>query len=96
MITREQVRHIAKLARIELSEKELRKFQRELSSILDYFDILKKAKTGKAEPTFHIEKKIKIMREDMADSEDPKVVDKIIESAPDKKERYFKVKAILR
>jgi len=95
MITKEQVRHIAKLARIELSEKELKKFQRELSSILDYFDILKKIDTEKVEPTFHIEKKIKVMREDIADSEDSKVVDKIIEAAPDKKEKYFKVKAIL-
>ena len=43
MISKEEVEHIAKLARLELTGKEVEKMQKDLSDILDYFDLLKKA-----------------------------------------------------
>ena len=43
MISKEEVEHIAKLARLELSDKETEKMQKDLSAILDYFNLLKKA-----------------------------------------------------
>ena len=43
MISKDEVIHIAKLARLQLSEPEIEKMQKDLSSILDYFDVLKKA-----------------------------------------------------
>ena len=43
MISKEEVEHIAKLARLELTGKEVEKMQKDLSAILDYFDLLKKA-----------------------------------------------------
>ncbi|MDP2664107.1 MAG: Asp-tRNA(Asn)/Glu-tRNA(Gln) amidotransferase subunit GatC, partial [bacterium] len=42
MISKEEVKHIAKLARLGLSDKEIGKFQKDLSSILDYVEKLKK------------------------------------------------------
>lgn len=39
-LTKEQVRHIAKLARLEISEAEVEKFTKELTSILGYIDML--------------------------------------------------------
>lgn len=51
MISKDEVIHIAKLARLQLTEKEITKMQKDLSAILDYFDLLKKApklKTQKA------------------------------------------------
>lgn len=53
MISKEQVQHIAKLARIKLSEKEAEKFQKDLSEILDYFEVLKSADTSRVEPMTH-------------------------------------------
>ena len=47
MISKEQVEHIAKLARIELREKEKEKFTNELSSILGYVEKLNKVDTAK-------------------------------------------------
>jgi len=41
MISKEEVKHIAKLARLGLTEKEVGKYQKELSSILDYIEKLK-------------------------------------------------------
>ncbi len=50
MISKKEVQHIAKLARLGLTEKEIEKFQRELSSILNYIEKLKEVDISKAEP----------------------------------------------
>ncbi len=44
-LTKDEVRHIAKLARLNLSEEEVEKFTKELSSILDYVDQLQEVDT---------------------------------------------------
>ena len=43
MISKEEVQHIAKLARLELTPQEIEKMQKDLSAIFDYFELLKKA-----------------------------------------------------
>ncbi|PIP29285.1 Asp-tRNA(Asn)/Glu-tRNA(Gln) amidotransferase GatCAB subunit C [Candidatus Kuenenbacteria bacterium CG23_combo_of_CG06-09_8_20_14_all_36_9] len=45
MLTKEEVKHIADLARIELSEKETEKYQAQLGKILDYMEKLKQVNT---------------------------------------------------
>lgn len=52
-ITREVVRHIAELVRIELTESEELLFTNQLSAILDYMDKLKELDTATITPTFH-------------------------------------------
>ena len=98
MINKQDVQNIAKLARLGLSEKEIEKFQKDLSSILDYIETLKQVNVSGVEATFHASEdylnKKNIMREDQAESESEQVVDKLIEAAPDKKERHIKVKAV--
>lgn len=99
MITKKQVNHIAKLSRIKLSERELKKFQKEFSAILDFFGLLKKVNTSKILASFHplehyLGKKTEILREDIPEPEDPKVKEKLIESAPSKEGRHIKVKAV--
>ncbi|MDD5103822.1 MAG: Asp-tRNA(Asn)/Glu-tRNA(Gln) amidotransferase subunit GatC [Candidatus Peribacteraceae bacterium] len=49
-----QVRHIAKLARLTLSDKEVSKFSRELTQILDYIGKLKEVDTKGVEPMTQI------------------------------------------
>jgi len=46
MITKEEVQHIAKLARLGLSESEIKKYQAQLGDILNYVDQLQKVDTG--------------------------------------------------
>lgn len=53
-LTPDQVRHIAKLARLELSDAEVEKFARELSSILGYVETLQKIDTKGVEATANI------------------------------------------
>ena len=98
MISKEEVGHIAKLARLELTDVEITKMQKDLSAILDYFNLLKKAPqngstaaiAGQA-PKFGNEQ----LRKDEAIPQKREVVEKIIASAPDKKDDYTKVKNIL-
>jgi aspartyl-tRNA(Asn)/glutamyl-tRNA(Gln) amidotransferase subunit C len=49
-LTADQVRHIAKLARLTLSDDEVKKFTKELTAILDYVDVLQKVDTNGVEP----------------------------------------------
>lgn len=53
-LTKDQVRHIAKLARLGLSEKELEKFSLQLTDILQYVEILNEVNTEGVEPTSQV------------------------------------------
>ena len=53
-ITREQVRHIALLARLELSDAEEEAFTEQLDHILSHFETLQQLDTSEVEPTAHI------------------------------------------
>lgn len=94
MISKQEVEHIANLSRLDLTEKEIEKMQKDLSAILDYFDLLKSAsvtprrdygETGKAD----------VFREDKVEEQKREVAEKIIAAFPNKKDDYIKVKAIL-
>ena len=97
MISKEEVEHIAKLARLELTEKETEKMQKDLSAILDYFNILKKAKVAK-KTSSKVLKNIgieKVTRKDEVLPKSSSLANNLIGIAPDKKDGYIKVKAIL-
>jgi len=66
MISKEEVKHIANLARIGATEAELEKFQNDLSSVLAYVDKLKKLNLAGVEPTSHPLKIENVMRKDEA------------------------------
>jgi len=94
MITKKEVQHIAKLARLGLLEKELGKFQKELSSILDFVKKLQGADTSKVEPVSHITGAKNVMRNDTGRKIDIERVKKILKEVPETKEGYVKVKAV--
>lgn len=96
MISKQEVQHIAKLARIGLTQTEIEKFQKELSSILDYFEKLKEINVSKVKPMSYSVLLENVMREDQ---KKPKNKDKkpkrLLEMAPETKNGYLKVKSIL-
>ena len=94
MISKEEVIHIAKLARLELTEQEIEKMQKDLSGILDYVDLLKKAKTKKSKTTNRAGV-FNVLRKDETTDKNPNTANRLIESAPDKKDGYIKVKQVL-
>ena len=93
MISKEEVEHIAKLARLELSEAEVKKMQKDLTSILDYFNLLKNVPEIKVRPAFA--KGSGVARKDEVIPRGAGVAEKIVAGAPDKKDGYIKVKTIL-
>ncbi len=95
MISEEEVKHIAKLARLGLTQAELKKMQNELSSILDYMEKLKELDISKIEPTSHSVKIENVMREDQSKEKKLEIRKKLIEMAPEKKEGYLKTKSVL-
>lgn len=95
MISKQEVQHIAKLARLGLTGKEVEKYQRELSSILDYVEKLKEVDVANIEPTSHHLKVENVTRKDEARSTKPEVRRKMMGLAPETKDGYLKVKTIL-
>jgi len=96
MISKEQTKHIAKLARIELNKKEIEKYQGELSKILDYIEKLKEVNVEGIQPMSHPVEIKNVMREDKRKQEEEgKMGEKLLEMMPDKKNRYLKTKGIL-
>jgi len=53
-ISEEEVKHLAELARLNLSENEVKKYSKELSSILDYVSLLEEVDTKDVKPTFQV------------------------------------------
>lgn len=64
MITKEEVEKIAKLARIEIGDDQVEKYQTELSAILDFVGKLSEVKTGGAEPIRQITGLESVFRKD--------------------------------
>ena len=95
MIKKKEVKHIAKLTRISLSQKEIEKLQRELSLILDYIEKLKEVDISKVEPTIYSLKIENIMREDKINEKLKIKNEKLLELAPETKKGYLKVKKII-
>jgi len=96
MLSQNEVKHIAKLARLGLTEKEVEKFQKELSQILDYIEKLKEVDISNVEPTSHPIKLTNVMREDKESSKLKIQNSKLINLAPETKNGYLKVKSILK
>ncbi len=98
MISKEEVQHIAKLARLGLTEKEIEKFQKDLSSILDYIEKLKKVDVSGVKPTSHSVLVENIVRNDemRLNGASQKEAEKLLDLAPETKDSYLKVKSILK
>jgi aspartyl-tRNA(Asn)/glutamyl-tRNA(Gln) amidotransferase subunit C len=95
MISEDQVKHIAKLARLGLTELEIKKFQKELSLILDYIEKLKEVDISKSGFFEHALDTKDEMRQDQSNEKTKVDNKKLIDQAPQEKAGYVKVKQIL-
>lgn len=93
MIDLEQVRKVALLARLELSEEEEKQFTEQLSGILDYVQQLNELSTDNIEPTTRAIELSNITRQDALEPFDDR--ESILEIAPDREDDFFKVPKIL-
>lgn len=63
-LSREDILHIAELSRLELSESEVKQYQAELGSILDYVNMLSEVDTKQVEPTAQVSGLMDVFRDD--------------------------------
>jgi aspartyl/glutamyl-tRNA(Asn/Gln) amidotransferase C subunit len=92
-ITIEQVRHVARLARLELSQAEEQTLQSDLSSMLSYVDKLNQLNTDEVEPTAQVGESGTPMRDDEATNR-PAPQD-MLANAPSRSRNFFKVPRII-
>lgn len=92
-ITKETVKYVAHLARIELKPKELEKLSGQLKEILDFIDELKKVDIKDISPTSHILPINNVLRKD---SLKPSLsIEKALENAPQKEGNFFGVPKVI-
>ena len=92
-ISKEEVKQIAKLAAIEVSDGELIEFTQDLDSILGYIEILNEANIENVEPTSHVHGINNAFRDDI--SKEPLTSESIIEQAPSSSGTSFRVPRII-
>jgi len=88
------VNHIAKLARLGLTEKEKKKFEKDLRNILEFVEKLKEVDTKNTEPTAQITGRQNITRPDEVKKTEEQQRKQILKNAPETKDGYIKVKAV--
>ncbi len=92
-LTREEVLHIAKLARLGLTEEDVTKFQEQLSEILDHFSTLRALDTEGVPPTSHPLPLENVMRSD--DTAPSLPLNDVLANAPVADGDSFRVRAVL-
>ena len=92
-ISREQVEHVARLARLGLSEDETERFQQQLSQILDTMRALDALDTAAIPPTAQVIPLQTVMRDDEVRPSLP--VEAVLRNAPRREGDFFKVPPVL-
>ncbi|MEK7370636.1 MAG: asparaginyl/glutamyl-tRNA amidotransferase subunit C [Candidatus Rokubacteria bacterium GWC2_70_24] len=92
-ISLSQVEHVARLARLELSEADKERMRRELDGILSYIDTLRALQTDGVEPTSHAVPLTNVMREDEPRPSVPQT--DMLANAPDPSGEFFRVPRII-
>ena len=95
MITIQEVKHIAELARLGLSDKEQEKLRNEIGSILEMVDKLKQADVSNVEISSYSDLTQNTMRQDQVKKQEQETVDALVSALPDKQGRHAKVKSVL-
>jgi aspartyl-tRNA(Asn)/glutamyl-tRNA(Gln) amidotransferase subunit C len=91
-ITREQVVHVAKLARLELTEEELERMQDQLSAILEAVGKVAELDLAETEPTAHPLDLVNVLAEDEPRPCLPR--EEALANAPDPEDGFFGVPAV--
>ena len=92
-ITKEEILHVAHLARLELDDAAIDKFADQIGNILEYVDQLKSAETDGIEPTSHAISLTNAFREDAP--REHLHTDKVLANAPQSEDGSFMVPKVI-
>lgn len=93
-LTDEDIHHIAKLARLPLTDEEIGKFREQLSSILGYMQKLNEVDTENVEPTFHASGNITNRFQELKTGEQTLPKREVLKNAKEKNEDYIITKGV--
>ena len=94
-LTKANVLHVAKLAKIEITDKEVEKYSEQLSRVIDYFSMLSEVNTENIEPTSQTTGLENVTRSDIVKTENSLTQDAAVSGTDNIYNGYFKVKAVL-
>ena len=92
-ISRSEVKHVARLARLRLPDSEAESYQKDLNAILEYVETLKELNTEKVHPMSHVLKLKNVWREDK--QKKSRKTESLLSNAPMKERDYYRVPKIL-
>lgn len=92
-LTVEEVRHIAELAKLALTQAEVELYREQLSAILDYAAQVQAVDTSAIPPTATVLPLSNVLRADAVEPSLPR--EDVLANAPDATEGYFRVRAVL-
>lgn len=94
-LDKKQIEHIAKLARLDLTDEELKKYGSQLSDVLNYVEQLREVNTDGVEPTAQVTGLADVFREDIIRKWDAGEREAALGQAPELEDGQVKVKRIL-
>ena len=93
MISAEEVQHVARLARLHLTDEEAERMREQLDAILAYIDKLRELDVEGVEPTAHAVPLVNVMRDDALAPCLPQ--EQALANAPDRADEFFRVPRII-
>lgn len=93
-LTKDQIEQIATLARLELSDAEKEMYAGQLSTVLEYIDMLNEVDTSMVEETCQVTGLEDVVRDDVVISTDEETRQKLLTAFPEKIGQLLKVKAV--
>ncbi|MDO8593069.1 MAG: Asp-tRNA(Asn)/Glu-tRNA(Gln) amidotransferase subunit GatC [bacterium] len=94
-LSKDEIQHIAKLARLELTDAELEKYGGQLSAVLSYIDQLKEVDVTGAEPTAQVTGLENVLRDDEVSDWADDERQAALKQAPESENGFIKVKRVI-
>lgn len=94
MISEKQIQHIANLARLKLTKTEIKKYQKQISEILDYVGQLKRVNTEKVDPCIGGAELKNVSRKDKSIESDKNQREKLLNQSPLREGDFIKTKGV--
>ncbi|KAF0816076.1 MULTISPECIES: Asp-tRNA(Asn)/Glu-tRNA(Gln) amidotransferase subunit GatC [unclassified Cytobacillus] len=92
-ISTDQVKHVAHLARLAMTEEEAKAYTEQLDKMISFAELLNELDTEDVEPTSHVLDMKNVLREDKAKKGLPQ--EEVLKNAPDHQDGYIKVPSII-
>ena len=93
LITSEEIRHLAALTRINMTEEEVEVMRSQMSDILDSIEVLNQVDTDGVEPTGHSVNVNSVMRDDV--SSDSISLEDALANAPRREQNFIRIRSVL-